>query len=185
MTDDGYVFNPATGERFAFLEATDDRLRLDWTLQPGGGAPEHVHPHQVERVTGVAGELTLGFRDRTERVGPGDSIEIPAGVPHDFRNEGRDVAQTVVEFVPPGRMKEFLEMVAGLARDGKTSRDGRPRNPLQLATFTLGFHDVFHVTRPPRAVQRIALAPLAVLGRALGYRAYDPAYRVPPRAGAG
>jgi quercetin dioxygenase-like cupin family protein len=184
VTDDGYLFNPVTTERFAFVSTGEDLLQLDWTLEPGGGAPEHVHPHQVEQVHGLEGELTIGFRDRTARIGPGDVLEIPAGVPHDFHNRGSAAVHTIVEFEPPGQMKEFLEMVAGLARDGKTDRQGRPRNPLQLAVFTLGFHDVFHVTHPPRAVQRIALAPLALLGRALGYRHYDPAYRVEPSASA-
>jgi hypothetical protein len=136
----------------------------------------------VERVRGLEGELTIGFRDRTVRVGPGDLLEVPPGVPHNFHNRGSVAVHTTVEFEPAGQMKEFLEMASGLARDGKTDRRGRPRNPLQLAVFTLGFHDVFHVTRPPRAVQRIALAPLAVLARALGYRHYDPAYRVEPCA---
>lgn len=43
-------------------------------------------------------------------------------------------------------MREFLEMASGLARDGKMDKAGRPKNPLQLATFVLGLRHVFYVT---------------------------------------
>ena len=49
---------------------------------------------------------------------------------------------------------------------------------MQLATFVLGFRDVFYVARPPLWVQRLTLTPLAALGRLFGHKRYDEKYRV-------
>ncbi len=174
-----YVENPVTRERFALQRTEEDAVRLDWFLPPGGSSSEHVHPHQVERVSGIEGELEIAVRGGDVlRIGPGDVVEVPAGTPHRFRNERDEVAHMTVEFLPALDMREFLEMAAGLAKDGKTDKAGRPKNPLQLATFVLGFRHVFHVTRPPLWVQRVTLTPLAALGRLFGYKRYDEKYRV-------
>jgi hypothetical protein len=52
---------------------------------------------------------------------------------------------------------------------------GNP-NPLQLAVIGREFAEEGRATRPPAAVQRIVLPPLAVLGRLLGYRGTYPQY---------
>lgn len=175
----GYAENLVTGERFAFLPTGEDLLRLDWFLPPGGSSPEHVHRHQVERVSGLDGEMTLTIGTQDVHVRPGAVVEVPAGAPHSFRNSGKSTVHTQVEFIPALEIREFLEMATGLAADGKLDRAGRPRNPLQLAVFALGFRNVFHVTSPPLWLQRLALAPLALWGRLLGYKRYDPKYRLP------
>jgi quercetin dioxygenase-like cupin family protein len=175
-----YVENPVTRERFAFQQTEEDAVRLDWFLPPGGSSPEHVHPHQVERVSGIEGELEIVVRaGNVMRIGRGDVVEIPARTPHLFRNERDQVAHMTVEFLPALDMREFLEMAAGLARDGKVDKVGRPKNLLQLAAFVVGFRHVFHVTRPPFWVQRLTLTPLAALGRLFGYTRYDEKYRLP------
>ena len=174
-----YLENPVTRETFAFQSTDEDAVRLDWFLPPGGSSPEHVHPHQVERVSGIEGELEIAVRGGDVlRIGASDVVEIPARTPHLFRNVHDQVAHMTVEFRPALEMREFLEMAAGLAKEGKTDKAGRPRNPLQLATFVLGFRHVFYVTRPPLWVQRLTLTPLAALGRPLGYKRYEEKYRV-------
>jgi quercetin dioxygenase-like cupin family protein len=175
-----YTENPITRERFAFESTTEDTVRLDWYLPPGGSSPEHVHPRQVERVSGLAGELEIAIRGgELLHVKRGDVVEIPAGTAHRFRNTTRAEAHMTVEFLPALEMREFFEMVAGLANEGKLDRTGRPKNPLRLPAFILRFRPVFHVTRPPLWPQRITLAPLALLARLIGITGYDPKYRLP------
>lgn len=161
---------------------------MDWWLKPGGSSPFHVHPRQVERVTGVDGELVISFRDkylgkRELVVSPGYSVSVPAGVVHDFRNVGDEPAHMIVDFIPGLDSKRFFESVAGLALDGKVDAAGRPRNVLLLAVFVWGYREVFMVARPPRWLQRLGLAPLAALGRALGYDAHREHYSRPVVAG--
>jgi quercetin dioxygenase-like cupin family protein len=176
---DPYTENPITGERFAFQTTDEDLVRLDWFLPPGGSSPVHVHPNQIERVAGQEGELTLSIDGETVKVEPGQVFDVPAGVPHLFRNDGEVTVHTQVDFIPALDIREFLEMTAGLAADGKLDGAGRPRNPLQFAVFVLGFRHVFHVARPPLWLQRLTLGPLAVLGRLIGYERYHPKYRRP------
>jgi len=77
-----YIENPVTRERLAFQPTEEDAVRLDWFLPPGGSSPEHVHPHQVERVSGIEGELEFAVRGGDVlRIGPGDVVEIPARTP--------------------------------------------------------------------------------------------------------
>ena len=58
---------------------------------------------------------------------------------------------------------------AATAREGKVDRKGNPR-PLELALIARGFEAEGYATRPPLAVQRALLGPLAALARLLGRR---------------
>jgi mannose-6-phosphate isomerase-like protein (cupin superfamily) len=58
------------------------------TCHPGYATPLHWHPY-VEYLFVIAGEAEAwleGQEDRPVRLGPGDMIALPAGVPHVFRN---------------------------------------------------------------------------------------------------
>lgn len=50
-------------------------------IAPGGRTP-HVHPHSAEVVYVVDGTGTAWEDDVATRVGPGDLVVIPSGVPH-------------------------------------------------------------------------------------------------------
>ena len=64
--------------------------------------------------------------------------------------------------------------MAGLARDGKTTKTGVPKNPLRLALILRHFEEEIYFVRPPVAVQRVIFEALAIVGRLLGYRAEYP-----------
>ena len=112
----------------------------------------------------------------------------PAGVPHAWRNPSEDEELHIVsELRPPLRFETLFETAFGLARDGKTTKQGMPKNPLQLAVLVDETRGMFYFTRPPVSVQRAFLALFAVLasvGRQLGYKASYPEYsglEEPPR----
>jgi len=175
-TEDGLTTIPTTGEQFRFLTTGEDLIRVDWFLPPDGGSPRHIHPCQVERVTGVEGELIISWRKGQVTVRAGDSFTVPAGRPHEFKNRSHETAHMVVDFIPALLMREFFEATAGLAAAGLTDDSGRPRNPLMLAAFARGFRNVFAVTTPPRWLQAILLTPLALVARTLGYHPHQPHY---------
>lgn len=69
-------------------------------FEPGAAVSAHTHPHeQLGHV--VEGELTLSIDGREHVLGPGDAYQIPGGVEHAARSEGRclvmDVFQPVRE----------------------------------------------------------------------------------------
>jgi len=130
-------FNPATGEWItctALAEDSDGQLvRFSWRSVPGGVITEHVHPRQEERFTILAGEahFTLAGQELTARAG--ETIVVPAGVPHSEGNPGPGEIDGVVELRPALRTKEWHEALAGLVADGKTTPRGAPKNPAHRA----------------------------------------------------
>ena len=168
--------NPATGESVQFTatpqHAGEDVVRFNWRSMPGGSITEHIHPHQEERFTILAGEahFTLGGEPRVARAG--ETIIVPAGVPHSEGNPGPGEIEGIVELRPALLTKEFHEALAGLVADGKTTSRGAPRNPLQLGATFWHFRHESRVTSPPIWVQNLMLPPLWALAKLFGIRPY-------------
>lgn len=67
---------------------------------PGCGAPDHVHAvEEVLRVLNGVAEIWVGNERRT--VAPGESVIIPAGVRHGFKNTGTDPLHTLAILAEP------------------------------------------------------------------------------------
>ncbi|SRR6266487_4126979 len=176
MTGFRPFFNPATGEWIEFTavgeDGGEDLVRFNWRSMPGGVITEHIHPHQEERFIVTAGEarFTLGGEERLARAG--ETIVVPAGVPHSEGNPGSAEIGAVVELRPALRAREWHEALAGLAADGKTTPRGAPKNPLQLGATFWHFRHESRATSPPIGVQNLVLPPLWALAKAFGVRPY-------------
>ncbi len=142
------MVNEVTGLRTVFRKTAADTdgelLQVDWIGDPGWTAgPKHVHRKQLERFTVVSG--TLGVHvDGAERVyGPGEVAEAPAGSVHTAWNAGKggEKVHALVEFEPALRAEVPLETLAGLARDGKVTGAGVPKNPFRLALLIRDYED--------------------------------------------
>ena len=173
------LVNPVTKLRTVFRETADTTggalLQVDWIGAPGWTTgPDHLHPRQEERFEVLSGRLGLRVAGVERHHGLGDAIVVPAGVPHVAWNAGGDDVHVLVDFRPALRTEVALETLAGLARDGKTTAAGVPRNPLRRALVLRGFDDEIRFVRPPSAVQTAILGPLAVIARMLRYRAEYP-----------
>ena len=140
---------------------------------PGGVITEHIHPRQEERFTILAGEahFTLAGEHRIARAG--ETIVVPAGVPHSEGNPGPGEINGVVELRPALLTKEFHEALAGLVADGKTTPRGAPKNPLQLGATFWHFRHESRVTSPPIWVQNLVLPPLWAMAKVFGVSPYD------------
>jgi len=169
-------FNPVTGEWIQYTAIVEDRdgscVRFDWRAVPGGVISEHLHPDQEERITITAGEahFTLDGQEQVARAG--ETIVVPAGVRHSVGNTGSVEIEGFVERRPGLRAKEWHEALAGLAADGKTTRRGAPKNPLQLGATFWDFRHESRVPSPPIWVQNLMLPPLWALAKVFGVRPY-------------
>jgi hypothetical protein len=85
-------------------------------------------------------------------------------------NSGQDDLRVVLDFRPAGRFAEFITTFFALARAGKTTKGGLPKNLLQLAVTFGEYRKAIHATRPPLAVQQLLFGVLVPIGRWLGYR---------------
>jgi quercetin dioxygenase-like cupin family protein len=171
--------NPATGLRTLFRETAEstsgELLQVDWIGDPGWTTgPDHVHRLQAERFEVLSGSLGLRV-DGVEGVyGPGEAIVAAAGSPHAAWNAGEERVHVLVDFRPALRTEVAFETLAGLARDGKTTKAGVPKNPLRAALILRHFEDEIYFVRPRLAVQRVIFGALAATARLLGYRAEYP-----------
>jgi quercetin dioxygenase-like cupin family protein len=169
-------FNPATSEWIEYTATAEDsdgqHVRFKWRSAPGSVITEHVHPRQEEQFTILAGEahFTLNGQERVARAG--ETVVIPAGVPHSVGNPGPAEIDGVVERRPALRAKELHEALAGLVADGKTTGMGAPKNPLQLGATFWHFRHESRVTSPPIWVQNLMLPPLWALAKVFGVRPY-------------
>jgi mannose-6-phosphate isomerase-like protein (cupin superfamily) len=166
------IFNSSTGERIAFTDVHADILRLNWRSMPGGAITEHVHPHQHERFIISEGEAHFTVNRKTHVVGPGETLDVPAGVRHSESNQGSAEVVGVIELRPALRTKEMFEAFAGLAAEGKTTPRGAPKNPLQLGATVWHFRHESRATVPPIWLQNLILPPLSGLAKIFGVRAY-------------
>jgi quercetin dioxygenase-like cupin family protein len=173
------LVNPATGLRTVFRETSHDTdgelLQVDWIGESGWTTgPDHVHPHQEERFEVLSGSLGLRVNGVEGVHDPGDVIVAEAGTRHAAWNAGDGEVHVLVDLRPALRTEVAFEALAGLAEDGKTTKSGVPRNPLMAALVLRTFEPEIYFVKPPLAVQRAVLGPLAALARALGYRAEYP-----------
>lgn len=58
-------------------------------MQPGGGAPSHTNTVEHEQYV-LQGSANVGIGEEVYRVGKGDVLYIPAGVPHWYAVEGEE-----------------------------------------------------------------------------------------------
>jgi quercetin dioxygenase-like cupin family protein len=181
------IENPLTGERMTFLKTTADTngqsFEFEFLAPPGWAVSEHIHPHQQERTQMVAGELSGRVAGEEFRLVPGEVRVVPSGVVHAWRNPSEEEeGRFSVEFSPALKMESGFETAWALARDGKATKAGLPKNPLQLVVFANEHKDEVFLTRPPIPVQKVLFAVLGLLapvGRLLGYRATYPQYSAP------
>jgi mannose-6-phosphate isomerase-like protein (cupin superfamily) len=168
------IVNPVTGERLVFELTSHDTdgeyTVFDTFVEPGGAvASAHVHPYQTETFSVIEGRLGVKRGREKLELEPGDVALIDPGVPHKFWNAGDETLRFRAEVRPSLEFESLIETMFGLAADGKTNRKGMP-GPLRLAVIAHHHFDVVRLPVIPHVLQRLALVPGALLGKAVGYR---------------
>ena len=67
-------------------------------LKPGHGNPRHHHPNCEEILVVMSGRIRHPTADAEAEFGPGDTVTIPAGIPHQAFNIGTDDATLMICF---------------------------------------------------------------------------------------
>jgi quercetin dioxygenase-like cupin family protein len=163
------IEDPVLRQRLSFRRPSEDVLVVDMWVDPGGGVTPHVHPAMEERFTVVEGRASFLSGRRWRTAGAGETVVVPAGTRHAYRNDGDETAHVVCEARPPSTLQEFLEEIAALGRERAFTRRGLPRSPRGLvrAAAVLNRHRAMAelgFPLPPAPVQRVLLPALARLG---------------------
>jgi quercetin dioxygenase-like cupin family protein len=173
------VEDPVFRCRYRFSRTRDEDggevQHVEMWVDPGGGVSPHIHPSMEERFNVVAGRPEFLAGRRWQVAEAGETVVVPPGTRHAFRNRGDDVAHVRCEARPPSTLQAFLEDVAGLSRAGKLTRVGLPSPSGLLEAVVLAHHYrdmvVLLFPSPPRPVQRLLFPPLARLAERRGRRA--------------
>jgi quercetin dioxygenase-like cupin family protein len=163
---------PHTGEKFVFVETTDqtagERLVLDFYINPGQFSPRpHLHADVEERVHVHSGRVSLTLGGETKEYGPGESAVVPMQVPHGLEAVGDEQLHMTIEVVPASAFEPLFETVFGLYRDGKS--DARGREPA-LAALPHARATNSYLAGPPIWAQRILYFVGTPVARLFGYR---------------
>ena len=81
-------------------------------IQPSG--EQRIHSHQPEQVYSIlegSGVMMVG--DETQRVGSGDCIFIPSGLPHGLKNDGTTTLRyfsAAASAYPPGHLEKVWSL---------------------------------------------------------------------------
>jgi quercetin dioxygenase-like cupin family protein len=164
--------NPVTGERLTFVETAastnGERVVVDLELVAGGKVPGvHVHPNQEEKFEVTQGTMKFRYGMKKIVAEAGETVVVPAGKVHDFRNAGDDTAHVRVTISPALKMEEMFETNVALAVEGKVMKSGMPK-PMELALFVREFENEVQAPFPPHAVVRAVTAPLAGMAKRRG-----------------
>lgn len=176
------VEDPVFQHRLRFEDATDERgkpvVHCEMWIEPGGGVPPHVHPSMDERFTVLEGRAEFLAGRAWQGADAGETVHVPPGTRHAYRNRGAQVAHVLCVASPPDPgLEGFLTDAAALARAGKLSKHGIPKGVDGLLQGAVLLHHyramvvVGFPPMPPKPLQRLLIPPLARLGARRGHRA--------------
>lgn len=147
-----------------------DTIRVLSIYTPGfDGPPEHYHEQSPERFAVEAGTVTFRIDDREERLGAGETVTVDPYERHSFTVGGSELCYMIVDIESPGRLRQVLPTLSGLAHDAERNAD----HLLQQVAIArrLAGNTVFTDMNPDLA------RPLsAVLGPIARFRGYQGAY---------
>lgn len=171
------IRNPFNGETFIFTDVAEDPAEFvfDVFVEPGGMASgtgrQHLHPFSDEEFIVREGRLSLMVDGTWHELGPGESLVVPRGTPHLYRN-GHEGATLFTATFRPGMqfLRMFFSMASNTVRHPEWY-DERGEPPLLLQALT------FHAYRGqgygdgiPVWFQRLVFAILTPVALAKGYR---------------
>src|SRR5258707_9165657 len=80
---------------------------IDMLVPPGGGPPPHRHDFE-EMFTILEGEIEFTFRGAKSVVRAGETANVPANAPHQFRNSSERSARLLCMCSPAGQEEYFM-----------------------------------------------------------------------------
>ena len=169
------IFNSKTGQSYKFIQTAkstnNQLLEMETTYEPFSKEPPvHYHPNQAEDFIVLSGEVTVKINSTRKILKQGDTLHVAAGAVHSMWNTSNSKAVVNWKVRPAMNSEHLFETITGLANDGKTNADGKPRI-LQAAVTLRKFSGEFRLANPAFALQKILFSILAPVAYLFGYRA--------------
>ena len=161
------------GETITFLGITwregVEALEADIRVKPQAGPPMHIHHLQDEIFVVETGKMAYQLGDHQTRYAfAGDTVHIPAGIPHKFWNDGKDLLICKGYVTPPGNFTFFLSELFKTINLNK----GRP-GLLDGAYLFTRYRSEYAMLEIPSFVRNVVLPAVYLFGILTGkYRKY-------------
>jgi quercetin dioxygenase-like cupin family protein len=102
------------GDRYTFLvtgdESAGSMFALDCVVGAGGGPPPHRHLAEDELFYLYGGSISFTAGGETRTVSAGESVFVPRGTAHAYRNDGQTEARMIAVYTPAGMEGWFREV---------------------------------------------------------------------------
>ena len=164
-----------TGDTLAFPDGSDytitasagesggSLVEMEILLPPNAVTPPlHVHPGQEEDYEVIAGSLDVHFEGAWMRLPEGESMTVPRGEPHTFRNSSSLRVRVRNVHRPALGFQDYLEEVHALTQEGKIKGTSDPSSLMQLARLFEKYEDTIV---PAKRGQRAVMGVLARVRR--------------------
>lgn len=152
------VTTPASATDGAYVE-------MDVTAQPGSRTAIHFHPEQEETYQVLEGTLEVLRDGQWRSIPSGESLAVPAGAVHGFRNATDAPVRFMNVHRPALEFQDHLETLDRLAKAGKIKGVKDPRSLIYMSMSSVE-HQPDVAVKPPQWLVR----GLAFIGRRLRFR---------------
>jgi len=170
------LFNPYNRETFIFTKPveSEDAAEFDVLLEPssshGDDGVSHIHPKSDEYFTVRSGSLRVIVDGNERLVGPGETVVVPRGRPHYFRNGHDGETLFTIRFEPGMKfLRFFLEFGTAVETHPEWYDEKGNSSPLLTALALHEFPNQIYVAGTPIWVQKLIFAALAPIARLKGY----------------
>ncbi|MDQ4044893.1 MAG: cupin domain-containing protein [Chloroflexota bacterium] len=152
------ITTPAASTGGAYVE-------MDCTAEPGSKTLVHYHPQQSESYSVLEGSLEVFHHDTWSIVRSGETLTIPPGAVHGFRNTTDAPVRFLNRHEPALDFQAHLETLDHLVQRGRIRGTNDPRSLIYMSMSAVTYRPDVAV-KPPQWV----VNAMAFLGRRLGYR---------------
>jgi len=136
-----------------------------WMGSDAAERPDHLHPKMTERLSVLEGRARARLGDRTYELGPGESIDVPPGMPHGFGRANQDELHVLLEGWPALHWDDFSTKMWKIDLGPR----GRP-DMLRTSLAMRRYPDHMYMAAAPIPVQKVLFSLLAGVARLLRKR---------------
>jgi mannose-6-phosphate isomerase-like protein (cupin superfamily) len=153
------IESPRIGQTITFISTAADtagaELVIEARMRPGAFMPPHVHLLQEEHFEVLDGTGTFRVAGKKILAGPGEHVDVGAGVAHRFRNASATDVHIRGTLRPALRTEDLFERLFRLGEAGRVNKLGAP-SPWKTAALIREFREeFFYLAGIPIALQRL------------------------------
>lgn len=161
--------NPIIKDKIQIIYESKDKLIFKAYLQPKGGqSGQHFHTEITEKFKIIKGELNLILNKKKKILKPNEQIVIEKFDTHQFFNNSNENVIFEVEITPAKEIRKALQIMYGLAKDGKVYKNGLPKNIFHTA-IGIKMMDAY-IPNVPVFIQKIGISTLSYIGDKFGLK---------------